>query len=144
VLTFRNFIFSCSSAFAGFNLEVALLKASFSLCLTNSWKGLRIWLVGKVSSSDNSASLPRSSVNLVVWFGIGELAVDSVKDWNRGILDSFHWSLDGMASHNHPGRCPLCEITDIRHVVQRQEALIADNMTSIFTATWKIMLRGEP
>lgn len=40
-----------------------------------------------------------------------------------------------MEDHWHFGRCPLCETTDIHQILRRQESLIADNMTLIFSRT---------
>jgi hypothetical protein len=54
-----------------------MLKASSIMGL---WILGRVWFIGKVSSSDNFSSLPNSYVNLVVWFAIRELVMDSIKD----------------------------------------------------------------
>jgi hypothetical protein len=38
--------------------------------------------------------------------------------------------------HGHPGRCPLCEITDIHRALRRQEDYITDNKNFDFLYHW--------
>jgi hypothetical protein len=47
--------------------------------LVNFFQGIRFWLVGHVSISDNSISLPSFSICLVMLFCIGELAIDNIR-----------------------------------------------------------------
>jgi hypothetical protein len=45
--------------------------------------------------------------------------------------------------HGHPGRCPLCETTNIHRALRRQEDYITDNRNSIFSITGRMHSQGR-
>jgi hypothetical protein len=66
-----------------------------------------------------------------VWSSYGYENITKV--WYRGI---WSWILC-IEPHNYPRKCPLCELTNVRQVMRRHDAIIVDNATSIFIARRK-------
>jgi hypothetical protein len=61
----------------------------------------------------------------------------------RGIWYPLYQNRLSMENHSHSGQCPFRETTYIQRVLRRQESLIADNRTSIFSVTGRLHSQEE-